>query len=284
MGIISPARGECKEREGLNLIPTKADRAASRRSSLEKQAPFLLNKSRMSAIPSAAFLAAALLCSFIGRALLVKAAFGVSAGWGFTVLFVPFGPLFFRMQYRELAYPTRYWRMATGPLLLLFFVDGGTSTSVSTLTELKSLWKPASTTEAGDTHFHLPKLVPVATNPGQPAATPTPGPTPVSTPAVAAAASTPAPAPTPSKAVAASAAAMPAAPRILNPAERLEANRREFERLADWYDRLKHERGYLRKGDTEAVVAFNTEVAQYEAALQLAKTEEAELAKLTAKK
>jgi hypothetical protein len=163
--------------------------------------------------------------------------------------------------------------MATTPLLLLFFLNGGTSTSLSTLNQLNP-WKSASTMEAGDTHFNFPvpgKIVAAAT--GQTESSP-----------VAAASPSPAPAPTPSKAVAAAASAMPAAPKILSPAERTEANRREFVRLAEWYDRLKHELGYLRKGDAQAVEAYNAEAAQYQAALQLAKTEEADLARLTARK
>ena len=232
----------------------------------------------MSAIPAVAFLAAALLTSLIGRALLVKAAFGVNAGWGLTVMFVPFGPLFFRMNYREQAYPTRYWRMATGPLLLLFFLDGGSAASLQSLTQFGK----SETTEASsdDTHFHLPvpgKLIALAFAQAAPATTPTPTTTPES-------AGTTSATPTPSKAVAAAASAMSAAPKVLSPAERVEANRKEFERLAEWYDALKHERGYLRKGDTAAVDAFNQEAAKYQTALQLAKNEQAELARLTAKK
>ena len=69
---------------------------------------------------------------------------------------------------------------------------------------------------------------------------------------------------------------------MLTTAERIEANHKEFERLAEWYDNLRHERGYLKKGDTAAVEAYNAEAAKYQAALQLAKVEQAELAKLTA--
>jgi hypothetical protein len=230
----------------------------------------------MLGIPAVVFLIAVVLCSFIGRALLIEAAFGVSVRWGFTVLFVPFGPLLFRLNYRELAYPTRYWRMAVGPLMLLFFVDGGTAASLHSLTDFKNLGNLATagkTTEAaaGDTGFHLPafgKVVAAAM--GQSHATAAPA--------------TASPSATPSKAVAAAASAMPAAPKVLGPAERLEANRQEFERLVEWYDNLKHERGYLRKGDTDAVVAYNAEAAKYQAALQLARDEQGELNKLTAKK
>jgi hypothetical protein len=235
----------------------------------------------MPAIPAIYFLIAALACSFIGRALLVRAAFGVSVWWGLTVLAVPFGPLFFRFSYRELAYPTRYWRMATGPLLLLFLLNGGSMTSLQSVTNFS---KPDGVVaSAGDTHFHLPvpsQVVAEAMKEAKmhkdDADTASAGGSAPTAPAM--------PTATPSKAVVAAMAAMPTAPKLLNPAERKEANRREFERLAEWYDNLKHERGYLRKGDTAAVEAYNAEAARYQTALQLAKTEEADLAKLTAKK
>ncbi len=230
-------------------------------------------------MPAIAFLAAALVCAFIGRILLVKAAFGVSTGWGLTVLFVPFGPLFFRMNYKELAYPTRYWRLATGPLLLLFFFNGGTD-SVTSFFHRFSKEDTTEEASAGDTHFHLP--VPskiIASLKHTDSTADTNAATPSAAPAKVAA--TPAsPSATPSKAVAASAAAMVPAPKVLSVAERVEANRREFERLSDWYENLRRERGYLRKGDTPAVEAYNAEAAKYQAALQLAKTEQAELTKL----
>ena len=59
---------------------------------------------------------------------------------------------------------------------------------------------------------------------------------------------------------------------------------REFERLAEWYDTLKHERGYLRKSDAEGIAAYNAEAAKYQGAVKLAQAEQAELNKLTAKK
>jgi hypothetical protein len=242
---------------------------------------FLLNRGLMSAIPAVYFLFAALGCSFIGRALLVRAAFGVNFGWGMTVLLIPFGPLFFRFSYRELAYPTRYWRMATGPLLLLFFLNGGSASSIESLTHFG---KPSTVeASAGDTHFHLPVPSQVVAEAFKEAKVHKED---ADAPSAASSANTApaAPTATPSKAVAAAAAMMAMAPKVLNPAERKEANRKEFERLAEWYENLKRERGYLRKGDTAAVEAYNAEAAKYQAALQLAKTEEAELAKLTAKK
>jgi hypothetical protein len=76
------------------------------------------------------------------------------------------------------------------------------------------------------------------------------------------------------------------APKVLTLEERKQANRQEFERLGEWYENMRRERGYLRKGDVAGVEAFNAEAAKYQAALQLAKTEQAELSKLstTAKK
>src|SRR4051812_37982561 len=84
----------------------------------------------MIAVPSIVFLFAALGCSVVGRAMLVSAAFGIGPGWGVSVIFVPFAPFFFRISYPELAQPSRYWRLATVPLMLLFFITGG-STSLS---------------------------------------------------------------------------------------------------------------------------------------------------------
>lgn len=233
----------------------------------------------MPAIPVIAFLLAALAVSFVGRILLVTTAFGVSTGWGFTVLFVPFGPLVFRLKHPELAQPTRYWRLGSGILFLLFIVNGGNASSVTSLFKKPDAQGATEEASAGDTHFHLPvpsKVVAALTHPdaaaeAKPAAA---DPKPI------------APAPTPSKAVADSAAAMAPAPKVLTINERVEANRVEFERLADWYENLRRERGYLKKGDTAAVEAYNADAAKYQAALQLAKVEQAELTKLkaTAKK
>lgn len=229
----------------------------------------------MHAIPVIAFLLAALACSLVGRILLVTAAFGASVGWGLTVLFVPFGPLIFRMKYRELAQPTRFWRLGSGILFLLFILNGGSTSSVTSLFKQGDNQEATEEASAGDTHFHLPvpsKIVAAVTHPDAAADAKPAGPG--AKPATAG--------PTPSKAVAASTAAMAPAPKVLNPTERIDANRKEFERLAEWYENLRRERGYLKKGDTAGVEAFNAEAAKYQAALQLAKIEQAELAKLTA--
>jgi hypothetical protein len=67
------------------------------------------------------FLGLAIVCTIIGRILLLTAAFGVSIWWGFGV-FLPFGPLLFRLSYPELAPTSRIFRLAAHPCLLAYFV------------------------------------------------------------------------------------------------------------------------------------------------------------------
>lgn len=69
------------------------------------------------------FLGIGLLCAIIGRILLIGAAFGVSIWWGLGV-FLPFGPLFFRISYPDLARGSKIFRIATVPCLLLYLVCG----------------------------------------------------------------------------------------------------------------------------------------------------------------
>ncbi len=57
----------------------------------------------------------------IGRILLVGAAFAVSIWWGLGV-FLPFGPLLFRLSYPEASPTSRYFRLAAFPCFLAFFV------------------------------------------------------------------------------------------------------------------------------------------------------------------
>jgi hypothetical protein len=62
--------------------------------------------------------------------------------------------------------------------------------------------------------------------------------------------------------------------------ERLAANQREFDRLNQWYDVLSSRRRDLTRLDQEGIRQFNTEVAQYQAALQKARGDQAALARL----
>jgi hypothetical protein len=66
---------------------------------------------------SLVFLGLAILCALISRILLLTAAIKVSAGWAFGV-FLPFGPLFFRLNYPEEARNSYLFRVAT--LLCVF--------------------------------------------------------------------------------------------------------------------------------------------------------------------
>jgi hypothetical protein len=66
---------------------------------------------------SLVFLGLAVVCALTSRVLLVTAAIKISAGWAFGV-FLPFGPLFFRLNYPEEARNSYFFRVAT--LLCIF--------------------------------------------------------------------------------------------------------------------------------------------------------------------
>ena len=67
------------------------------------------------------FLGLGLLLMLIGRILLIGAAFGVSVWWGLGI-FLPFGPLLFRLSYPDLAPMSRTFRMFSIPCILAYFV------------------------------------------------------------------------------------------------------------------------------------------------------------------
>ena len=66
---------------------------------------------------SLVFLGLAIACALISRILLLTAAANISAGWAFG-LFLPFGPLFFRLNYPEEVRNSYLFRVAT--LLCVF--------------------------------------------------------------------------------------------------------------------------------------------------------------------
>jgi hypothetical protein len=117
---------------------------------------------------SLVFLGLAIVCALTSRILLLIAAINISAGWAFGV-FLPFGPLFFRLNYPDEARNSYLFRVAT--LLCVFgFV----------------IYQPRMT-------LHLPGMHQMATSPRQPkqtvgyamekpgtkvTSTPTPAPTP----------------------------------------------------------------------------------------------------------
>jgi hypothetical protein len=67
------------------------------------------------------FLAIGVVCILIGRILLIRAAFGVSVWWGLGI-FLPFGPLFFRLSYPDLAPLSKTFRLVALPCILAYFV------------------------------------------------------------------------------------------------------------------------------------------------------------------
>jgi hypothetical protein len=69
------------------------------------------------------FLGLGILFMLIGRILLISAAFGVSIWWGFGI-FLPFGPMLFRMNYPDLAPMSRTFRLFSLPCILAYFVLG----------------------------------------------------------------------------------------------------------------------------------------------------------------
>ena len=80
-------------------------------------------RAQTSCVAALVFLGIGLLCAIIGRILLIGAAFGVSVWWGLGV-FLPFGPLFFRLTYPELAHASRMFRLATVAAVLLYLICG----------------------------------------------------------------------------------------------------------------------------------------------------------------
>ena len=69
------------------------------------------------------FLIIGVVCSLVSRALLFKAAYGVSKGWAVGVL-LPFGPLLFRLSYADEARPSFLFRLATLPCFFLYVLLG----------------------------------------------------------------------------------------------------------------------------------------------------------------
>jgi hypothetical protein len=97
-------------------------------------------------VAAVVFLGIGLLCAITGRVLLIGAAFGVSVWWGLGV-FLPFGPLFFRLSYPELAHASRLFRFATLTCVLLYLICGpGLTPTAYYRYKIKRTQPPQSTT------------------------------------------------------------------------------------------------------------------------------------------
>ena len=80
-----------------------------------------IGRAQSGAVAALIFLFAAILCALIGRILLIGAAFGISVWWGLAV-FLPFGPLLFRLGHPGLAPLSMKFRLAVLPCFFMFFL------------------------------------------------------------------------------------------------------------------------------------------------------------------
>ena len=172
------------------------------------------------------FLALGILCSLIGRILLIGAAFGVSVGWGLGI-FLPFGPLLFRLSYPDLAPLSRTFRLVAVPCVLAYFVLRPGPPEYDKFFKHKPGTSDKPVPSAPANHYGLEKI---------------------------------------SKVV--------AAPSL---DERRIANAKEFERLTAWSEALRIKKRDLLHSDVQGNIAYNTEVAEYNAALTKATAERSAL-------
>ena len=165
------------------------------------------------------FLALGLVCILIGRVLLIRAAFGVSVWWGLGI-FLPFGPLVFRLSYPDLAPLSRTFRLIALPCILAYFVLRPGPLSGSNFDQF---FKHKEVPSAPTNHYGLEKI---------------------------------------SKAI--------AAPSLDS---RRAINATELERLTAWSQTLRLKKRDLLHSDTQGNIAYNAEVAEYNAALAKATAE-----------
>jgi hypothetical protein len=100
------------------------------------------------------FLALGILLTLIGRIMLISAAFGVSIWWGLGI-FLPFGPLLFRMNYPDLAPLSRTFRLFALPCFLAFFVLRPTAISGS---HTDNFFKHKDVPAAPANHYGMEKV------------------------------------------------------------------------------------------------------------------------------
>jgi hypothetical protein len=175
-------------------------------------------------VVSLVFLGLGVICVLVGRILLIGAAFGVSVWWGLSI-FLPFGPLFFRLSYPDLAPLSRTFRLVALPCLLAYFVLRPGPP------DYDKFFKRKPIPSAPANHYGLEKT---------------------------------------SKKV--------AAPTL---EERRAANSQEFQRLTAWSEALRIKKRDLLHSDAQGNLAYNAEVAEYNAALAKATAERSGLSPQT---
>jgi hypothetical protein len=254
----------------------------------------------MDAVSPLYLLLAGLICSLIGRFMLVRAAWEMSKGWGIAVACVPLAPMFFRWNYKELAGEGKNWLMATN----ICFVTFGALTGSRGIDSIDDLWtllperfRPAEyaehrdadaeeivpegaeeeeepeeadaiATEAGATPSHAAKLAPAAAAPAAEKKT--------FFGRIATLLHRGSSEPAKSAPAAALAPVLPVGPTL---AERLASNQAEFARLGKVYEDLKKERGYLKKWDQDQIKVYNEQAAKYQVDLAKARADQVELNK-----
>jgi len=184
------------------------------------------------------FLIVGLLCATISRILLLIAALDISGWWAFAV-FLPFGPLFFRLNYPEAASRSRMFRLATLPCIFLYLALG----PGALFSYQRHLFK----------RTQLPPAPPAGYASERPGQTLNGAPVSIG----------------------------PKADSIASLEERVIANAREFERLRGWSEALRLRKRDLLHSDTEGNLAYNRELAQYNAALDRANAEKDSLGALS---
>jgi hypothetical protein len=161
------------------------------------------------------FLGIGLVCALIGRILLIGGAFGVSVWWGLGV-FLPFGPMLFRLSHPDVAPSSRYFRLAVLPCVLAYFFLQPSGFSKM---HRRGVLKSAQASAAPANHYALEQI---------------------------------------------------AQPLV---EERRAANEREFQRLNAWSEALRLKKRDLLHSDVQGNIAYQAEVAQYNAALEKATAE-----------
>jgi hypothetical protein len=192
-------------------------------------------------------LSLALASALVSRFLLIKAAFKISLWWGIGV-FIPFGPIVFRLKYREEAKPAWIFGVATLGLTL-----GYVMASPQILPGARAGLTKSVNSAKGKWHIPLGSYFLGRSKPGIGSN--------IFDPSKPKDLSAPTPAPTPSL------------------EERWESNSKELADLRAWNQRLKLKKRDLLHSDSEGNRMYAIEVDSYNAALNKAAAERTALSK-----